>query len=233
MRKRRKVVPDSPHHVVHRGNNRRRLFSYPRDYHRLLFDLRVAVRQTRCTVQALCLMANHVHLIVTPPEPHALSDFVKLFAQRYARHRNDQRNSSGKLFEGRFWSEPIKSTFHLAVATMYIDRNPVASGFKNPAEDFRWSTCALHWTGNANDKAISDLWTPSFWYLSLGRSAEERALEYKKSFALYSRTALAREQHEFFGSFDVGRTRYKRRLERPNRSSACEDSELSRYGLEG
>lgn len=194
----------------------------------MLWDLHTAVETTRCTVHALCLMANHLHLIVTPPAKDSLALFSKSFAQRYAQHRNDDRDASGKLFEERFWSEPIKTVFHLAAVTMYIDRNPIAAGITAMADSYRWSTYGLHANGRSLERRIDQLIVPSSWYLSLGRTTVARAREYERTFALYSATALAGEQQEFYRRFEGGQA-YSRRLERPNRSSARENLELSRY----
>lgn len=229
MRKPRHVIPNCPHHIIHRGNNRRRLFSYPRDYKQMLWKLADAAARTRCKVHAICLMANHLHAIVTPPRADSLSNFVHSFAGRYATYRNDQREGSGKLFEERFWSEPIKTVFHLAAATMYIERNPVAAGVKDEAAAYRWSSFRLHAEVDvAPEKQIAGIIVPSNWYSSLGRTNAERAARYSETFELYSQTALAREQCKFYSKYE-GTNAYSRRLERPNRVSAREAFEVSRY----
>lgn len=231
MSRRANIIPNCPHHIIHRGNNRRRLFSYPRDYHKLIAQLHDAVEATDCKVHALCLMANHLHAIVTPPSVEAMREFVKGFAQRYARYRNDERDGSGKLFEGPYWREPIKSVFHLAVATMYIDRNPVAARIKDCPEDYRWSTFRQHAGIGNPERWIAELCTPTEWWFGLGSSDEARAAEYNRLFEQYSATALAREQARFFGELEGRNRRSYKRVERPDRSRASEDLEVARYGL--
>ena len=230
MRRNRVVLPDCPHHVVHRGNNRRRLFSYPRDYRRFLGLLWAAADKTECGVHVVCLMANHVHLIVTPTCRQALSEFVQRFAQRYAQLRNEERSASGKLFEERYWSEPIRTVLHLAAATMYIDNNPVAGGVKSSPELHRWSSYRLHAGVGTPEKGIGGLCTPTDWYVSLGPTARARQDEYGRLFRLYATTELARAQERFFHRQEHGASRYTRRLERPDRTSARERNGLSRYG---
>lgn len=231
MSRRARVIPNCPHHIIHRGNNRRRLFSYPRDYHKLIAQLHDAVAATSCKVHALCLMANHLHAIVTPPSAEAMAEFVKGFAQRYARYRNDKRNGSGKLFEGPYWREPIKSVFHLAAATMYIDRNPVAAGVKQSPEDYRWSTFRQHAGVAKPERWIAALCTPTDWWLGLGNSDGARAAAYARLFDQYSATALAKEQARFFAQLEGRNRRDYKRLERPDGSRASEGPENARYGL--
>lgn len=199
----------------------------------MLWKVYDATRATNCKVHAICLMANHLHAIVTPPCVHALSKCVHSFAGAYARYRNAERDGSGKLFEERFWSEPIKTTFHLAAATMYIDRNPVAAGVKTQAMDYRWSSFRLHADGAEGvEKQIAGIVVPSRWYVSLGRTNAARAAEYGRMFAQYEQTALVRAQYQFYSKRE-GRVVYTRRLERPNRSSAREIDGVSRYWKKG
>ena len=131
----RTVLAGVPHHVVLRGNNRRRLFSYPRDYDRLLSLLGRQLDEGGTSLHAFCLMTNHVHLLVTPEEEAVLGRFIKGFAQRYAQVRNRQTKASGKLFEERFYSKPIASEQHLALATLYIDVNLSRAGMLRAADE--------------------------------------------------------------------------------------------------
>ncbi|HEY7955508.1 MAG TPA: transposase, partial [Polyangia bacterium] len=122
------VAPGLPHHVILRGNNRRRLFSYPSDYQRFLYYLERGLRDVGCWMHAAALMTNHVHLILSPPDRRALSDCVRAFSQRYAQYRNRRKNASGKLFEQRFAAFPILHERQLAVTTVYVDLNPQRAG---------------------------------------------------------------------------------------------------------
>jgi len=218
MRAARQVVARWPHHLVHRGNNRRRLFSYPCDYRRFLRFVEDAAKE-RCTIQALCLLPNHVHLIATPSTAEALGAFVHSFAQRYAQYRNRRRKSSGKLFEERYWSIAVRTPFHLAVATMYIDRNPVAAGIKSDPSLYPWSTFRLHSETGDPEPTILRMWKPSDWYRDLGKSPSVRAAEYRRHYQVYAATALARQQEEFFAKLERKKRR-EPRVERPDRSSA-------------
>lgn len=174
----RTVLAGVPHHVVLRGNNRRRLFSYPRDYDRLLSLLGRQLDEGGTSLHAFCLMTNHVHLLVTPEEEAVLGRFIKGFAQRYAQVRNRQTKASGKLFEERFYSKPIASEQHLALATVYIDLNPARAGMLRAADEYRWSTFSIHASGSPSP--FFDLWSPTSWYLSLASEPCERASVYRE-----------------------------------------------------
>jgi len=124
----RTILPGIPHHVILRGNNRRKLFSYPRDYSHMLHLMGRQIDTNDLALNAFCLMSNHVHLLATPAEETVLARFVKGVAQRYAQIRNRRLQASGKLFEERYYSKAIQSEAHLALATAYIDLNPVRAG---------------------------------------------------------------------------------------------------------
>lgn len=213
------LAPDQPNHLVLRGNNRRRLFSYPREYEIFLWYLTAARNETKCLIHALCLMANHVHLLVTPPSVEIASKFVAFFAQRYAQTRNASRDATGKLFEQRFYSKPIADIAHLRSATMYIEANPLRAGVAT-TDRYRWSTYALH--ARVSSSTISHaLWTPSDWYLGLGDSMCERSESYREQLADYvTRDDPAEEERwAHLRYLDLV---YRRRLLRPDGSRAAE-----------
>lgn len=173
------VLPGVPHHVILRGNNRRRLFSYPRDYNKLLYFIEDQLEQGGLCLNAYCLMTNHVHLLVVPETASVLAKFVKGFAQRYAQRRNRLSKASGKLFEERYYSKPIASEAHLALATVYIDLNPVRAGLTDAAETYHWSTYAFH-AATDSEPPFRHLWSPSFWYSSLAEDPVARGHAYRE-----------------------------------------------------
>lgn len=209
------LVPDQPNHIVLRGNNRRTLFSYPRDRDHFAWFMNRASKRTGCAISNLSLLTNHVHVALTPPSLRAASDCIKLATQRYAQYRNAQRSGTGKLFESRFWSKPIRSDRHLAVCSAYIDLNPSRAGM-SPANQ-RWSTLGHHIGEAARTRIPPDLWTPSDWFRSLGRTDEERFSRYREWIADY--LAYHDEYDAEFGcpAFEPAHTL---RLVRPDGSSA-------------
>jgi putative transposase len=222
-RSNRQILPHSPHHLITRGNNRRRLFSYPRDYRIFIWHVGRSARTFDCKLHAILLMANHVHILVTPPSVEAASEFMKKFSQRYAQIRNDLRGGSGKLFEQRFRSWPILSERQLALTTMYIESDPVRSGIEADALSYRWSSYRLHAGAPQSSEIPEDIWTPSSWYVGLGRTEEERCRRYRECFQEYLRSRAAPEhadEVEAIAKLSAGP--YKRRLRRPNDSRASE-----------
>ncbi len=62
----RVVLPDTPHHIIHRGHNRQAIFAGDEDYQYYLENLKEWKNNLGCKIYAFCLMTNHVHLIVDP-----------------------------------------------------------------------------------------------------------------------------------------------------------------------
>src|SRR5882724_4055092 len=113
-RKARVVLPHCPHHVIHRGHNRRAVFVEEYDYRRYLASLRECSRRLEVKVYAYCLMTNHVHLIFDPgDDARRIALLMKRLAGRQTRYVNKTEGRTGTLWEGRFRSTPIEIEAYL------------------------------------------------------------------------------------------------------------------------
>lgn len=162
-----------------RGNNRRRLFSFNSDFRRFLVLLERALPKADASLQALCLMANHVHLVVTPRHAASLALLVQRTAQAYARYRNDARETSGKLFEERFFSRALVDDLQLAICTAYVELNPVRAGVVEAPEHYRWSTYRVHAGLEAKMWVPRAMLSVSPWYQGLAADETLRAQRYR------------------------------------------------------
>jgi putative transposase len=212
-----------PHHVVMRGNNRRRLFSYPNEYRQFLWIVSRALRSTGCELHEITLMTNHVHLMVRPPNSTALPRFIQIVAQQYALWRNKRRGTTGKLWEQRFFSEPLLDEQHVALVSTYIHLNAVRAGMVRHPAAYRWTTYG-YYAGCPERSAIHQrLITPSDWYLGLGRDARSRALAYREwVMTCRERDWKPGRVRELQRIEALSEEPYTRRLERPDRTRAAE-----------
>jgi putative transposase len=209
------VLPHYPHHIVLRGNNRRRLFSREPEYRFFLSRLLRASRRFGVAVHSSVQMSNHVHLIVTPPGHEKLSKFVRCFAQPYAQFRNRRRSSSGKLFEERFKCIPIENERQMAVTTAYVELNPVRANLCETAHRYRWSTFPRHAGLESCEPLINRVWVPSSWYLSLGANPLERSGAFVDCFEHYRKRD---DWTQVYG--DPPSRPDQKRVERPDRRRA-------------
>lgn len=224
MRKLRRdeVLPGFPHHVIVRGNNRRNLVSYPRDREVMLTCMLRAHALEQCRVEALVLMRNHVHLVVTPDDAESLSRWMKSWEQRYAVYRNRDRDASGKLFEQRFKSIAITSERQLAATIPYVEVNPTRAGCCDDPADWRWSTYSLHAGTGPTHELISELWQPSSWWLGLSADEATRGEMYRAHTARRLEAMDWRDVRSDSIRFEPKAEPYTRRLRRPDGSRAAE-----------
>ena len=169
-----------PQHVWARGNNRRRLFSYPRDYEHFLRILYAAATKRQISIWALALLSNHYHLIATPARGRDLSKFLKHVNQRWSWLRNRTKNCSGKLFEQSFGSKLIESDEQLQVTTLYVEANPVLAGIANTPGQYRYSSYAIHAGEPLRSKILRSVVTPSPWVVALSDSVAEQHIKYQQ-----------------------------------------------------
>jgi putative transposase len=142
----RVVAPGLPHHVTQRGNRRQQTFFSDDDYATYKALLAEHCAAARVAVWAYCLMPNHVHLILVPPEPDALRAALGEAHRRYTRHVNSRAGWRGFLWQGRFASCPMDEA-HLLSAARYVERNPVRAKLARRPRDWRWSSARAHLDG--------------------------------------------------------------------------------------
>jgi putative transposase len=151
----RVVIAGEPHHVTQRGNRREKVFHQRGDYQRYLWLLGDYAGKHGLAVQAYCLMPNHVHLIAVPREADSLALALKPVHLRYAQEINKRLGVSGVLWQGRFYSCPMDD-HHFWAAVRYVERNPVRAGLVDRAEDYPWSSAAVH-CGLRTSHLLTDL----------------------------------------------------------------------------
>lgn len=220
------VFPGRPHHVIFRGNNRRRLCSYPTCYMNLIGALARNAERHDCEIHAGQLISNHGHLVVTPHSVEGLSKLMHAALQKHAVYRNRLRDGSGKVFEERFKSIVVRDTAHEARLYAYIDLNAVKAGIVAHPSQYPWGTYRLL-SGEAHrSKVPSWFITPSRFWLELGEDQATRARVYRDHVEQHVTSPLAllddEEDRELILAMESASEPYTRRLERPDRSCVRE-----------
>ncbi len=132
------VIPDVPHHIIQRGNRRQDVFFGEEDYLMYLSLLRDLCHAHGVAVHAYCLMKNHLHLIVVPPQG---KDFrvIGEVNRRYACYLNRKMQWTGFLWQGRFASYPMDERYAYE-AVRYVELNPVRADICTHPAQYRWSS---------------------------------------------------------------------------------------------
>ena len=168
----RLTLPDYPHHIIQRGNNRQPIFIDRQDFERMLALLADSARQCAVALHAYVLMDNHFHLLATPTTAEALPKMMQAVGRSYVRYFNHRHGRSGTLWEGRYRATLIESERYLLACMAYIDLNPVRAGMLAQPADWPWSS-HNHYTGLRQDKLVTA--HPLYWLLGNTPFAREAA----------------------------------------------------------
>ncbi len=172
----RNLLPNYPHHIVQRGHNRQVVFAEPSDYQYYLETLQTWKRNLEIKVYAYCLMTNHVHLVLQPPDDvGALSSLMKRLAGRQTRYANRLEARSGTLWDGRFKSSPIQNDTYLLSCCRYVELNPVRARMIASPSQYRWSSYCSR-IGQAKAPWLDD----HACFIELSLSAQERISRYRR-----------------------------------------------------
>jgi putative transposase len=137
------VVPDLPHHIIQRGNNRQDVFFTDDDRRIYLKTLRIQALRFGLQVLGYCLMTNHVHLIAVPQRTESLARGIGSTHLIYTQYINRLHDRTGHLWQDRFYSCPMDPR-HALTAMRYIERNPVRARMVRYAWRYPWSSAAIH-----------------------------------------------------------------------------------------
>ena len=92
-------------------------------------------------------------------------------AQRYHAHYGTV--GEGHLYQGRYKSFPVQNDEHFLIVCRYVERNAVAAGLIDRAEQWRWGSL-WNWLGGASRVELSSWPIPrsSKWVEQVNREVE-------------------------------------------------------------
>jgi putative transposase len=180
-RHRRVVIPDCPHHITQRGNNRRAIFFGDADRELYLTLLKQYTKTYGVEILGYCLMTNHIHVIAIPAEPAGLAKALGRTHNDYARWLNIHRRESGHVWQNRFFSCPVEARYLCAVLA-YVERNPMRAGMVSLCHEWPWSSASAHLSPASHDHwltmdAWGCHWTPDLWRLALEDGLSEAEIQ--------------------------------------------------------
>ena len=142
----RVVIPELPHLVTQRGNDRQRVFFGEDDYRLYRDGLAAACRAASVQVWGWCLMPNHVHLVLVPNDSDGLRRSLAPLHRRYAGLMHARQGRSGHFWQGRYGAVALDEDY-LGAALRYVALNPVRAGLAASAGDWPWSSAAAQIAG--------------------------------------------------------------------------------------
>jgi putative transposase len=150
----RTVIPEIPHHITQRGNNKQDVFFVDDD--RIVF-LKLLKQQSEnfgVRIDGYCLMTNHIHIIATPRKKDSLAKTIGRTNLLYTQYVNYMHGRSGHLWQNRYFSCPLGPNYFLK-ALCYIEQNPVRARLCRYPWVYRWSSAQAH-IGNMDAFGLID-----------------------------------------------------------------------------
>lgn len=132
-------VPDLPHHVFARGDDKRPIFADDEDYAAFLHILSATAPRFDIQCAAYCLLPNHYHLLLVPRR-HPVSRLMQQVNSTYCQRFNRRHEHVGHVLQGRFGCRIVEGGEYARTVLRYIALNPVAAGLARAPEDWRWSS---------------------------------------------------------------------------------------------
>lgn len=170
----RLVVPNQPHLIIQRGNDRQLVFRDTSDYTVFLGRLGEAAKQFEVAIHAYVLMPNHLHLLASPSDPTGFARMMQWVGRYYVPYFNRKYARSGTLWQGRYRTSVIDSEQYFITCSRYIELNPVRADMVLSPAQYAWSSYAHH-IGVRADPLVTD--HPLYW--ALGNTPFEREAVYK------------------------------------------------------
>jgi putative transposase len=107
---------------------------------------------------AYCLMSNYIHLLTKPLSEESLFKMMQGLTLCYTQYINRMYGRTGRLWESRFHSCIVDHDKYLwAVASRYIEQNPVRAKMVERAEDYSYSSARAHVNGGEDAVLGKDL----------------------------------------------------------------------------
>lgn len=140
-------------HITQRAAGKEPLFLEDDDYLTMLSLFKESAEKFRIRFYALCLMPNHIHILIEPQEKN-LAEAMRSVYSRYAARFNHKYQRKGHLFGGPYRQAICLDSTYLLAASVYIHLNPVRAGLIESADAYRWSSCALYCQARTKDSFV-------------------------------------------------------------------------------
>ena len=138
MRKPRRLVDSARYHVIARANRREFILESDRIKDMFLSVITQAKRRFRFSIDTVCIMDNHIHLLLRPRNGESLSRIMQWILSVFAIRFNRLFGLIGHVWYDRFKSVVIGGLRQFARAYSYITENPVAAGIVACARQYRY-----------------------------------------------------------------------------------------------
>src|SRR5207249_3187885 len=113
-------------------------------------------RSYKLYVYGYVVMPEHVHLLLSEPQPYTLADALKSLKQGVSRRLI---GDAEHFWQKRYYDFNIRNYLQFVEKLRYIHRNPVKRGLCERPEDWEWSSFRHYATGCEGRVEIESEWT--------------------------------------------------------------------------
>lgn len=140
----RRFSADGVMHIYQRTKSGFNLFYTLEDFLVYYTIASVKAPTYRVRLMGLCLMIDHVHMLLRTENRTQMSDYISVCSSVYAREFNAFTGRKGELFESAFGSAVKTEAKKIRSAIAYLFNNPVEKLLCLRAEDYRWNFLAYY-----------------------------------------------------------------------------------------
>ena len=140
--KRRRFVQGECMHIYQRSVKGFNLFYDLEDFIVFYTIVSVLAKVYGVVLMEMCLMIDHVHLLMMAESIDDISAFVRHYTSVFVMESNNDIGRSGPLFHKSFGSAPKKGSKKIRSAIVYVGNNPVEKKLCARAEEYRWNFLA-------------------------------------------------------------------------------------------
>lgn len=131
--------PGATYHVTLRGNHRQDIFFCATDHARMSELFADVLAHCDARLHGYCFMPNHVHAIIQVSDV-PLGRIMQRVAAPYARMTQARLETSGHLFEKRYYPVLVDTDTYLLELLRYVHLNPVRARIVSDPATYPWSS---------------------------------------------------------------------------------------------
>ena len=137
---RRYFEPGAVYFVTNVTYKRKVLFTEEKAINLLLLTIEYLKLSLDYKIFAFCILPEHIHFIIQPFGKYSLSYIMQMVKGNFSRRFNKMHDSTGHIWQRRFYDEGIRDDGMLISKIEYIHNNPLKHGVVVDIDKFKHSS---------------------------------------------------------------------------------------------
>ena len=143
------------YHVYQRSSDRSIVFKSGKDALVFISVVKVKAIKLGILVYSICLMDNHIHMLVKVRDKSSLHRFVTDYTSLFAKLYNKRHNRSGMLFSTPFGRAYKKTDKYIRNCICYINNNSVEAHKTKTIEEYIWNLFSFANSSHPHSEALN------------------------------------------------------------------------------